>query len=300
MSRARLLALAAPLWLLACGPRRPVPVQPAHYVVGGAYQAGGVWYYPREDFQYDATGLAAVLPDASGLTADGEAFDSAAMAAAHATLQLPAIARVTDLETGLQVLVRINDRGPANPARLIGLTRTAARRLGISAGGVARVRVQVEDGPSQALRDGSRDPGEAGVIPAPRGVVVAEPLAPPSGVAQSSRGRSASGATFGATKASAPAAEGAALPARLPDVAVQVAAAPGQLWIRAGEFGLARYAEQVRSRMGGGNVEVEALRQGRSEVFRVRAGPFPDVAAADIALDQARRAGVTDAHIVVE
>ena len=300
MTWARLLALAVPLWLLACGPRRPAPVPAPHYVVGGAYQAGGVWHYPREEFQYDATGLAAVLPDASGLTADGEAFDPTAMAAAHPTLQLPAIARVTNLETGLQVLVRINDRGPANPARLIGLTRTAARRLGVPPGGVARVRVQIEDGPSQALRDGTRDPGEAGVTPAPRGAVVAEPLAPPPGVAQSSRGRSDAGAAMGAIPASAPAVDGEALPGRLPEVAVQVGAAPGQLWIRAGEFSLAPYADQVRARLGGGNVQVEASRQGRSEVFRVRAGPYSDVAAADIALDQARRAGVTDAHIVVE
>ncbi len=295
VTRAPLLALAAPLLLLGCGPRRTTAVPPLHYVVGAAYQAGGVWYYPREDFQYDATGLAIVLPDGSGLTADGEAFDSMAMAAAHPTLQLPAIARITNLETGLQVLVRINDRGPANPARLIGLTRTAARRLGIPSGGIARVRVQVEDGPSQALRDGSRDPKDAGITPAPRGGVMAEPLAPPPGVAQSSRGRSAPGAL-----ASAPAAAGTALPSHLPDIAVQVAAASGQLWIRAGEFSLAGYADQVRARLGGGNVQVEASRQGRSDVFRVRAGPFADVAAADIALDRARRAGVTDAHIVVE
>lgn len=295
MTWAPLLALAAPLLLLGCGPRRTAAVQPPRYVVGAAYQAGGVWYYPREDFRYDATGLAIVLPDRSGPTANGEAFDSTAMAAAHPTLQLPAIARVTNLESGLQALVRINDRGPSNPARLIGLTRTAARRLGIPPGGIARVRVQVEDGPSQALRDGSRDSNGAGVTPAPRGGVTAEPLPPPSGIAQSSRGRSAPGAL-----ASTPAAEGTVLPGRLPDVAVQVAATPGQLWIRAGEFSLARYADQVRARLGGGNVQVEASRQGRSDVFRVRAGPFADVAAADIALDQARRAGVTDAHIVVE
>lgn len=255
-----------------------------------------MWHYPREDFQYDATGLASVLPDRPGLTADGEASDPAAMAAAHPTLQLPAIARVTNLETGLQVLVRINDRGPANPARLAGLTRTAAGLLGIPPGGVGRVRVQVEDGPSQALRDGLRDPGEAGIARAPRGGVTAESLAPPPGIAQSSRGRSAPGAT----PASVPAADEAALPGRLPAVAVQVAANPGQLWIRAGEFGLVQYANQVRARLGGGNVQVEASRQGRSDVFRVRAGPYADVAAADMALDRARHAGLTDAHIVVE
>ena len=292
----RLLALAVPLLLQGCGPARPVAVQRPHYVIGAAYQAGGAWYYPREDFRYDATGLAGVLPDRTGLTADGEAFDATAMAAAHPTLQLPAIARVTNLGTGLQVLVRVNDRGPANPARLIALTRTAANRLGIPDGGVARVRVQVEDGPSQALRDRSRDPAEAGIVPAPRIGVMAESLTPLPGVVQSGRGQSAPGAI----PASAPDDAAAALPGRLPDVAVQVGADPGQLWIRAGEFGLVRYADQVRARLGGGNVEVEALRQGRSEVFRVRAGPYADVAAADIALDQARRAGVTDAHIVVE
>ena len=49
---------------------------------------------------------------AQGLTADGEAFDQGALAAAHRTLQLPALARVTNLENGRAVLVRINDRGP--------------------------------------------------------------------------------------------------------------------------------------------------------------------------------------------
>ena len=62
-----------------------------------------MWHYPREDFRYDATGLAERLPDRSGLTADGEAFDPASMAGAHPTLQLPSIARVTNLENGRQV-----------------------------------------------------------------------------------------------------------------------------------------------------------------------------------------------------
>ena len=99
------------------------------YVVGPAYQAGAVWFYPQEDFFLDATGLAVTLPDRTGRTADGEAWDPLAMAGAHATLQLPAVARVTNLENGLQALIRINDRGPASPSRLIGLTPHAADRL---------------------------------------------------------------------------------------------------------------------------------------------------------------------------
>lgn len=289
-----------PAWLLAgalllpgCMKRPPAPAKAARYVVGGAYQAGGVWRYPREEFRLDATGLAAVLPDRAGLTADGEAFDGTAMAAAHPTLQLPAIALVTNLENGLQLRVRVNDRGPDSPARLVGLTRGAAARLGIAPSGAGRVRVQVEDGPSQALRD-QLGGGGVMVAAAPRGAVASEVLAPPSGVAQSARGRAVRAPS---PSSAAPAQDQVA--DRLPDAVTQVAASPGHLWVRAGEFGRRQYADQVRARIGG-LAAVDAVREGRAEAFRVRAGPFGDVAAADNALDQAVRAGVTDAHIVVE
>jgi len=191
---ARLLVLLAPLLLAGCsrffGASPDAGPQP-RYVVGPAYRAGAAWFYPREDFHLDATGLAVTLPDQAGpdqagpdqagpdqagLTADGEARDAAAMAGAHPTLQLPAVARVTNLETGLQALVRINDRGPASPGRLIGLTRRAADRLGMMPGAATRVRVQVESEPSQALRDAlhgggavrDRGPGRRGAGPGPR------------------------------------------------------------------------------------------------------------------------------------
>jgi len=186
---ARLLVLLAPLLLAGCsrffGASPDAGPQP-RYVVGPAYRAGAAWFYPREDFHLDATGLAVTLPDQAGpdqagpdqagLTADGEARDAAAMAGAHPTLQLPAVARVTNLETGLQALVRINDRGPASPGRLIGLTRRAADRLGMTPGAATRVRVQVESEPSQALRDAlhgggavrDRGPGRRGAGPGPR------------------------------------------------------------------------------------------------------------------------------------
>ncbi len=292
MSLARLLLLA-PLLLAGCGPKKAAQAPAPHYTVGTAYEAGGVWRYPAEDFQLDATGIAAVLPDRTGLTADGEAYDGAAMAAAHPTLQLPAIARVTNLETGLQALVRVNDRGPANPARLIGLTHAAARRLGVSPDNPARVRVQIESGPSQGLRNALQG-GAKGVTAAPRGIVTSETLEPLSGVGRSSRGRSAA-----AVPAAAPALDPDVVPDHLADTVVQVEAAPGQLWIRAGEFGLRRYADQVSGQLGS-LARVESARAGRGQVFRVRAGPYRDVAAVDMALDRAVRAGLTDAHVVVE
>lgn len=291
MSLARLVLLA-PLLLAGCGPRKAAQAPGPHYVVGPPYQAGGVWRYPAEDFQLDTTGIATLLPDRIGPTADGEAYDAAAMAAAHPTLQLPVVAVVTNLETGAQAVIRINDRGPDNPARLIGLTRGAAERLGVGLQGVARVRVRVLSTPSQALRD-EVGGGPAGIVAAPVGAVSAVALAPPPGIGQSSQGRVAPGMASQGTPGSSQ------IVLAFEPTPGQVTPNPGQLWIRAGEFGLRRYASQVAARLGG-PANVESVRAGRGQVFRVRAGPYRDVATADMALDRAVRAGLTDAHIVVE
>lgn len=290
MIRWLLLALA----LAGCAQRPKQPVPNPHYVIGAPYQAGGAWVYPREDFGYDATGLAERLPDRRGLTADGEAFDPTAMAGAHPTLQLPAIARVTNLENGRQVRIRINDRGPGRPGRVLGLAARAADLLGVPANGAARVRVQVESGPSQAVRD-TLHGGPAGISTAPRGAVTTESLAPPPGVGQSARGRVGAATPVADTSVEA----GPEVPQRLPETVEQGVARPGQLWVAAGVFGQAAYANQVRAKLSGMPVQVERLPGARSPSFRVIAGPFGSVGAADAALDQARAAGVTDAEIVV-
>ena len=70
--------------------------------------------------------------------------------------------------------------------------------------------------------------------------------------------------------------------------------------LRASEFGRVDYARREVAQLTGLNASVERLQDGRTERYRVRAGPFETVAAADAALDQARRAGVIDSHLVVE
>ncbi len=75
-------------------------------------------------------------------TASGEVYDMYAMTAAHPTLPLPSYARVTNLENGKSVIVRLNDRGPFLSDRLIDLSYTAAYKLGILAGGSGRVEVE--------------------------------------------------------------------------------------------------------------------------------------------------------------
>lgn len=75
-------------------------------------------------------------------TANGEAFDMNAMTAAHRSLPFGTVVRVTNLSSKRAVKVRINDRGPYSNGRIIDLSAQAARELGITDHGVARVRIE--------------------------------------------------------------------------------------------------------------------------------------------------------------
>lgn len=76
-------------------------------------------------------------------TASGERFEPKDVTAAHRTLPLQTMARVTNLNNGRTILVRINDRGPYVGARIIDLSRSAAAQLGMKQDGIATVRVEV-------------------------------------------------------------------------------------------------------------------------------------------------------------
>ena len=78
-------------------------------------------------------------------TANGETYDMFAMTAAHPTLRIPAYVRVTNLDNGRQVVVRVNDRGPFLHDRLIDLSYAAAKKLGYADKGLARVEVEYID-----------------------------------------------------------------------------------------------------------------------------------------------------------
>jgi rare lipoprotein A len=75
-------------------------------------------------------------------TSSGEIYDMFAMTAAHKTFPIPSYARVTNVKSGLAVVVRINDRGPFHPGRIIDLSYAAAARIGILAVGSGQVEVE--------------------------------------------------------------------------------------------------------------------------------------------------------------
>jgi rare lipoprotein A len=114
----------------ACAPRGVA--EPPAPRAGEVYQEGvASWYGPGFDGR---------------TTANGEAFDAAAFTAAHRRLPFDSRVRVINLENGLEVVVRINDRGPFVDDRVIDVSQAAARALGMIEAGIARVRLVLEGG----------------------------------------------------------------------------------------------------------------------------------------------------------
>ena len=121
----------------------PIPRGGGQYLVGHPYTIAGHTYYPRENPNYSAVGLASWYGDAfhGRRTANGEVYDMRALSAAHPTMPLPSYARVTNLSNGYSVIVRVNDRGPYHGGRVMDVSSRVADVLDIKGAGTARVKV---------------------------------------------------------------------------------------------------------------------------------------------------------------
>ena len=119
--------------------------QKAIYKVGLPYKVDNLTYYPKKDLNYNETGIASWYgPKFHGkLTANGEIFNQYEMTAAHKTLPMPSAVQVINLENGLSIIVRINDRGPFVNERIIDLSTEAAKRLKLYEKGTGLVRVKL-------------------------------------------------------------------------------------------------------------------------------------------------------------
>jgi rare lipoprotein A len=122
----------------------PIPRGGGKFHVGRPYQIAGKWYHPKAQPGYDRQGAASWYGEAfhRRKTSNGEYFDMNMLSAAHPTLPLPSYAKVTNLENGKSVIVRINDRGPFVGTRIIDLSKRAADALEFRGKGKADVRVQ--------------------------------------------------------------------------------------------------------------------------------------------------------------
>lgn len=210
----KLLPLSLTLLLAACSsqpeqlPPPPEPIQPEKPQVIEIPQATGAIPRPeplsasgnrdywigkqknevwRDIKHYSEEGTASWLAqDLDGQkTANGDVQDSKLFSAAHRNLPLPSYVRVTNLDNGLETIVRVNDRGPFGSDRLIDLSHAAAKQLEMVEGGEARVRIElINDTPDQMVIMAPMKPIEmtpttpAAAKPAPVKVPVTKPAKP--------------------------------------------------------------------------------------------------------------------------
>ena len=127
------------------------------YQVGKPYTVRGKTYVPQEDPSYVATGGASWYgSDFHGRrTANGEIFSANAITGAHPTLPLPSYVRVTNQENGRSVIVRVNDRGPYMPGRIMDLSHRAAEMLGYVNKGHTQIKAEYV-GPAPLEGDDTR------------------------------------------------------------------------------------------------------------------------------------------------
>ena len=249
-----------------------------HYKVGNPYEINGVWYTPEEDFYYDERGQASWYgPGFHGnRTANGEIFDQEALTAAHPTLQMPSLVRVTNLDNGRSVVLRVNDRGPFVGNRIIDVSRRAAQLLGFAEAGVADVRVQVLTEESRQLAAGyGRGGTQVAAAPPERQLDHAELQR----IAAASRGARPTAAATAATR--------------------QPIAASGPLFVQAGSFSDIAGARRLMGALAPidrGTI-VEHTVNG-VPTYRVQLGPYGSAESASGVLNRVVGAGHRDARIV--
>ncbi|MGO8917594.1 MAG: septal ring lytic transglycosylase RlpA family protein [Stellaceae bacterium] len=305
-----LAALALLGLLAACAGQAPAPAPTSAtggptYKVGQPYQINGTWYYPAEDFGYDETGIASWYgEDFHGkYTANGEVFDLNALTAAHRTLPMPCVVRVTNLDNGRSIELRVNDRGPYARGRIIDVSRRAAQLLGFEGPGTAKVRVKILVPESIQVASLARRNSGADMLAgeqaqaAPVVPVVTQRLAPVPGV----RVASTEPPPLPPPHPTPTPAPVAAAPAALPATVAVVPVNPTQIYIQAGAFAVADNAVKVKSRLDPlGAVKVQGVRVNGVDLYRVRLGPISNVDEADRLLDRVVGTGLTEARIVVD
>jgi rare lipoprotein A len=286
---------------VAAAPAPPVP-HPA-YKVGEPYQVDEVWYYPQEQPDYDATGIASWYgQDYQGKpTANGEIFDRNSVSGAHPTLPMPVNVRVTNLQNGRSLVVRVNDRGPFINGRIVDLSEHAADLLGFRTQGLARVRVTFLgradlNGPGLASLADETPPEIATAIPAaPVSSVEIDMLPPVTGVAVAVE-QPVSALPKPVEQSILPplpqAADGQVVEMEVPASTV--------LYVQAGSFISSTNAAYLASRLISAGARVFPGTKDGRPIYRVRVGPFQSVDDADAALMQVESLGQNDAQIIVD
>ncbi len=295
--------------------------QQGNFKVGKPYTIDGKVYVPEERYNYTESGIASWYgPGFHGKkTANGEKYNSGELTAAHRTLQMPSLARVTNLENGRSVVVRINDRGPFSRGRVMDVSERAAELLGFRNKGTARIRIDVLADESRQIASAAKSGQDVRGYEvalnsratdtrsdAPVGSVVSEPLPgpagsttisstevgrlpedehpPPGGWREGSiRGHMTNGVFY-------------------PDQTVSMqAVSPTDLFVQVGAFADSGNAQNAEAKLKSlGNAFVMPVQSSGRTLYRVRIGPVATVDQADILLNRVVDTGFQDAILVVD
>lgn len=266
------------------------------YKIGDPYQVAGLWYYPERNLKYDETGVGSWYGDefAGRLTANGEIFDPNKVSAAHKTLPMPSVVRVTNLDNGKSLVVRINDRGPFVSGRIIDLSREAARLIGYKDSGIARVRVQVLAEQSlqlERLAKQGKFPESGFETDLPQSTAVAKPQV--TLTAKTTRATAVK-------KAPGKSALDLLSQNKVGEV-IQTNPVETEIWVQIGAFHSEDNANAVLGRLsslGSGQI-TPALRDGQT-LYRSRLGPVATIEQADKLLGDVLKEGFNGARIVVD
>ncbi|MYN07382.1 septal ring lytic transglycosylase RlpA family protein [Massilia sp. FT127W] len=240
-------------------------------------------------------------------TSSGEIYDMYKMSAAHPTLPIPSYAKVTNLDNGNQVVVRINDRGPFHSTRVIDVSYTAALKLGLLGKGSHQLEVErilpadvdrfnaersqqkaaaAQPEPKPENKPKPRAPSETAAMlypspPSGAAVATASVAAVPSGPESAAPALALASQMPQPLQAMPRAAPliltpqaGAAMPAAVSPAAMTTPAAAGGFYLQLGAYGRKENAEAVRAKlaMDGGLSGLEIVPSG--DVHRLYAGPY--------------------------
>ncbi len=256
----------------------------AHQKIGRPYQISGRTYVPARQDDYDRTGVASWYGAKfhGRKTANGEVFDMNSLSAAHTTLPLPSLVRVTNLENGRSIIVRVNDRGPFVNNRLIDMSKAAAQELGYTRQGTTRVRVQYvgpavkNPGRSQAqVRHVSSRPQQADAWsqPVQRAVPQAASYDPQQGWPDESKDK-------------------------YPIALSRPRIAQGGWFVQLGAFGDRNKAQSIASNLRtGGNASVQTAWINNKYIHRVLVGPYPGKEGAEQQRYEVANAGYPEARV---
>jgi len=282
------------------------------FKVGTPYVIAGKRYYPKETYKFTQTGIASWYgPNFHKKpTANGEIFDKNELTAAHKTLQMPSLIRVTNLENGRSLVLRVNDRGPFSRGRILDVSERGAELLGFKNQGTAKVRIDLLEEDSRkiarAAQLGQDTRGYEVALNQNRVPSVQEQDQIPTGYQPVKK------PVEGTRVASVQPVERVSLDGiqghRSPDgrfmpdpVVTQQPVKPTNIFVQAGSFSVEANANRLSQKLSAyGPSNVYLAKVDNRPFYRVRLGPYANVAAADRALASLVSAGNDSAIIIVD